>query len=102
MNDIATAIGWVPPADWPAMSREECRERLTAPGARFEMETVDIRGVPTRVWKNAPANLRMVAQLARTHGDRTFTVYVEERVSYDSWFRAARDGGEVKVALQTR
>ncbi|WP_291179671.1 class I adenylate-forming enzyme family protein [Erythrobacter sp.] len=70
------------------MSRENCVERLTAPGKRFEMETIDIRGVPTRVWKNAPANLRLVAMAARAHGERLFAVYEDERVTYDAWFRA--------------
>ena len=36
---------WTPPAGWPAMSRQQCREMLTAPGQRFEMEEVEIRGV---------------------------------------------------------
>ncbi|WP_291173733.1 class I adenylate-forming enzyme family protein [Erythrobacter sp.] len=70
------------------MSRENCVERLTAPGKRFEMETIDIRGVPTRVWKNAPANLRLVAMAARAHGERLFAIYEDERVTYDAWFRA--------------
>ena len=61
MNDLARAIDFVPPPGWPAMSRAQCIERLTAPGERFEMETIDIRGVPTRVWKNAPANLGQAA-----------------------------------------
>nr|WP_247718052.1 class I adenylate-forming enzyme family protein [Qipengyuania proteolytica] len=70
------------------MGRAECTARLTAPGERFEMETVEIRGVPTRVWKNSPENLRAIALAGRTHGDRAFTVYEDERVSYDAWFRA--------------
>nr|WP_234002402.1 class I adenylate-forming enzyme family protein [Erythrobacter sp. AP23] len=70
------------------MSRENCVERLTAPGTRFEMDTIDIRGVPTRVWKNAPANLRLVAMAARAHGERLFAIYEDERVTYDAWFRA--------------
>ncbi|MCF8883865.1 acyl--CoA ligase [Erythrobacter sp. SN021] len=70
------------------MSRQECVERLTAPGQRFEMETIDIRGVPTRVWKNAPANLRQVAMAGRAHGDRLFAIYEDERITYDAWFRA--------------
>lgn len=37
-----------PSAMWPARSRAECQAMLTAPGARFEMDTVGIRGVPTR------------------------------------------------------
>ena len=88
MSELARAIGFVPPEGWPALTREECRARLTAPGERFEMETVDIRGVPTRVWKNAPANLRLVAMAGRAHGGRLFAVYEDERVTYDAWFRA--------------
>ena len=42
MSELARAIGFVPPEGWPAMTREECRQRLTAPGQRFEMETVEI------------------------------------------------------------
>ncbi len=88
MSELARAIGFVPPEGWPALTREECRARLTAPGERFEMETVDIRGVPTRVWKNAPANLQLVAMAGRAHGGRLFAVYEDERVTYDAWFRA--------------
>jgi long-chain acyl-CoA synthetase len=78
---------WIP-ANWPARSLAECEAILCVPGARFEYETIDIRGVPTRVWKNAPANLAVLAQLGRSHGDATFLIYEEERVSYDAWFRA--------------
>ena len=88
MNDLAQAIDFVPSADWPALSRQACVERLTAPGQRFEMETVDICGVPTRVWKNAPVNLRQVAMAGRAHGDRLFAIYEDERVTYDAWYRA--------------
>ena len=88
MSELARAIGFTPPKGWPAMTREECQARLTARGERFEMETLDIRGVPTKVWKNAPANLRFVALAGRAHGDRLFTIYEDERVTYDAWFRA--------------
>ena len=88
MATLAQSIGWVPPQNWPAITRDECRERLCAPGERFEMETVDIRGVPTRVWKNAPVNLRAIAATGRTHGDREFVIYEDERVTYDAWHRA--------------
>ncbi len=87
-KDLASAIGWTPPAGWPARTREECKAILTAPGQRFEMETIDIRGVPTRVWKNAPPNLRAIAMVGRMHGSREFTIYEDERVTYDAWFRA--------------
>lgn len=88
MSELAQAIGWTAPEGWPAMTRDECRARLTAPGERFEMDTVDIGGIPTRVWKNAPADLRAVAMAGRAHGERLFTVYEDERVSYQAWFRA--------------
>lgn len=97
MNNLAHEIGFVPPAGWPAMSRAECRDRLTAPGERFEMETIDIRGAPTRVWKHAPTNMRQVAMAARTHGDRLFAIYEDERVTYEAWFRAvARMAAELR------
>ena len=80
--------GWASPENWPAMSRAQCRNILTAPGQRFEMGEAVISGVPTRIWKNAPANLRLVAQAGEVHGERDFLVYESERVSYDAWFRA--------------
>ncbi|MCW3847781.1 acyl--CoA ligase [Sphingomonas sp. LB-2] len=73
---------------WPARSLAECEALLTAPGARFETETAVIRGVETKVWKNAPPTLRILTQLARAYGDRTFTIYEDERVSYEANFRA--------------
>ncbi len=57
---------------WPKMTLPEVEEKLTAPGERFEMETVIIDGVPTRVWKNAPPSLAWLAQASRAHGARLF------------------------------
>ncbi|GGD89910.1 fatty acid--CoA ligase [Tsuneonella deserti] len=85
---LAEALGWTPPPGWPAMSRDQIRDQLTAPGERFEMEIVTIRGVPTRVWKHAPENLRALMMLARTHGEREFVVYEDERVTYAAFHRA--------------
>lgn len=86
---LAEAIGFTPPPGWPAATRAEIRDRITAPGERFEMETVTIRGVPTRVWKNAPENLRALMVLARVHGDaREAFVYEDERVTYAAFHRA--------------
>jgi long-chain acyl-CoA synthetase len=70
------------------MSIEAAHARLTAPGAPFEMETVEIRGLPTRTWKNAPPTLRAVAEMARGHGERIFLVHEDERVSFEAFFRA--------------
>ena len=73
---------------WPRMSLKEAGEALTAPGSKFEMETVTIRGVPTRVWKNAPHDLGQLFDLSRTHGERTFTILDDDRVTFDANYRA--------------
>ncbi|KAB2349055.1 class I adenylate-forming enzyme family protein [Actinomadura rudentiformis] len=63
-------------------SVQEVRAALTAPGQLFEMDEVDVRGVRTRVWKNAPATLRDILELSRGHGDKTFLVYEGESLSF--------------------
>lgn len=73
---------------WPSLSLEEVEALLCAPGQRFEMETVVIRGIPTRTWKNAPPSLRALAELSRIHGGRTAAVLEGERVSFDAQYRA--------------
>lgn len=80
---------WSAPAGWPAMSLKQIEGMLCAPGQPFEMETIVIDGIATRCWKNAPPSLAALAQVARLHGEKTFIVYEDERVSYDAWFRAA-------------
>ncbi|QMW22655.1 class I adenylate-forming enzyme family protein [Sandaracinobacteroides saxicola] len=74
--------------EWPAMSIAAAREMLTAPGMPFEMETVVIRGRPTRTWKNAPASLQHCFAAGRAHGERTFLVLDDERVSFEAFARA--------------
>ena len=76
------------PAPWPVMSIAEAHRVLTAPGERFEMETLPIFGVPTRTWKHAPATLRDVFQNGQTFGPREFLVYEDERATFDAFARA--------------
>ncbi len=76
------------PKDWPAMSIAEAHRILTAPGARFEMGEEVIRGVSTRVWKNAPPTLRDLFLLGRTYGQKEFVVYEGDRTTYDGFARA--------------
>jgi len=70
---------------------------LTRPGSLFEMEERDIRGVRTRVWKNAPPTMREVFFLGRVHGAKTFLVYRDERASYEDFTRAALAIAEARV-----
>ena len=48
------------PARQEQLSLAEATATLTAPGQMFEIGEEPIRGVPTRVWKQAPPTLRAV------------------------------------------
>lgn len=74
--------------NWPAMTITQAHALLTAPGTPLEMETLVIRGRPTRVWKNAPASLRAVFEAGRLHGDKVFLVLEDERVTFEQFARA--------------
>jgi long-chain acyl-CoA synthetase len=77
-----------PKPAWPAMSIAQAHALLTAPGMPFEMETLDIRGVQIRTWKNAPPTLKSVLESGRAHGEKVFLVYEDERASFEAFFRA--------------
>jgi acyl-CoA synthetase (AMP-forming)/AMP-acid ligase II len=74
--------------DWPRMSLKEVDALLTAPGSRLEMAEAEIEGRRTRIWKNSPPSLAVLARLSRGHGDRLFTIYEDERISFEASFRA--------------
>ncbi|HEU5027738.1 MAG TPA: class I adenylate-forming enzyme family protein [Spirillospora sp.] len=82
----------------PELTIAEVRARLTAPGQLFEMDEVDIRGVRTRVWKNAPTTLRDVLELSRGHGDAPFLVYEDDRLSFAEHHRRAAAFGRLLAA----
>ncbi|MCB1647021.1 MAG: acyl--CoA ligase [Pseudomonadales bacterium] len=64
------------------MSIEAVHAALTAPGAPFEMETQEIRGVSMRVWKHAPRNLAEIFVATTAFADRTYLVYEDEHLTY--------------------
>ncbi len=69
-------------AGWPAMTIAEATAALTAPGALFEMEEVEIGGRPLRTWKNQPRTLAALARRARDmFGTREFIIYEDDRVT---------------------
>jgi acyl-CoA synthetase (AMP-forming)/AMP-acid ligase II len=70
------------------MSLEQVDALLTAPGSRLEMDEAVIRGIPTRIWKNAPPDLPFLVRLSRAHADRTATIFEGERVSWEAQYRA--------------
>src|SRR5436190_2406784 len=78
------------PPGWPAMSTEQAHAALTAPGTKFEMAEEVIRGVRTKVWKNAPPTYREVFLASQTFPDREFIVYENDRATYPDFGKATR------------
>lgn len=72
-----------------APSIAELHAALTAPGEPFEMTEATVRGIPTRVWVNAPLSLASVLAQSRGHGDLDFFVYEGEHWTFEDHFRAA-------------
>lgn len=80
------------PASQPAtetVGYDEAVARLTAPGELFEMEVIEVRGVPLRAWKATPPSLRSVLDLSLGYGDADFLVYEDERTTYARHYRMA-------------
>jgi len=109
--ELATHAPVLPPG-WPAMSIAEAHARLTAPGQRFEIETVTVRGVTFRSWKHQPATTSELFQIARGYRERLLLIYEDERITYDAFARAAlkfaeelraqdiRKGDRVAIAMR--
>lgn len=77
-------------------SLDEAVAELTAPGARFEIEVVDIRGVPTKAFRNRLRSLRELAESAvRRRGERELLVHGATRLSYGRFFQLANSVSDV-------
>ena len=57
--------------------------QLTAPGAPFEISSTSVFGRPTKVFVNAPNDLREVFLRGRANGDDPFIVYEDETHSFE-------------------
>lgn len=56
----------------------------------FAIDEITIRGVRTRVFRHAPPHLRSVWDASAAHGDRTYLVYGDERLTYADVHRQVR------------
>jgi long-chain acyl-CoA synthetase len=84
-------------------SNEEIRATLCAPGQFFEIETIEIRGVPTRTWKNAPLDLGAVlGQGAASAGARDFLVLDDEHISHEQHLQLVQRFAAALVELGVR
>jgi long-chain acyl-CoA synthetase len=80
---------------FPAMSIAQAHALLGQPGTLFEVGEGAVRGVPMKIWKNAPAHIGLLFELGRLHGPKTYMVYEGERVSFD-----AHRGAVLKLAAR--
>jgi long-chain acyl-CoA synthetase len=71
------------------LSLADATAQLTAPGQMFEVAEELVDGIPTRVWKNCPPSLRSILELSRLHGEKTFLVYEDERLTFEEHFGEA-------------
>jgi steroid-24-oyl-CoA synthetase len=78
----------------------------------FAIDVVDVRGVPTKVFRNAPPSLRTVWDLSAAYAANDYLVYEDERLTYADahrsvramarWLRAHDVGSGDRVAIATR
>jgi long-chain acyl-CoA synthetase len=55
---------------------------LTAPGAPFEVVTVEVGGHPVRAFKASPPNVRALWLSTLPFGPRDYLIYQDERITY--------------------
>ncbi|MGD2131363.1 MAG: class I adenylate-forming enzyme family protein [Maricaulaceae bacterium] len=70
------------------LSLADATALMTAPGARFEMEEVEIWGAKQRVWKNAPPTIRDNLLQGRQYADREFLQYEDDKASFADFEKA--------------
>ena len=75
--------------DAPSMSIAEANETLTAAGQIFEMEELDIRGVPDPDLEERSPSLRAILDMSLGHGDAVFLVYEDEQTTFAEHYRIA-------------
>ena len=69
---------------------------LTAPGAPFEIETIEVRGTDPQLQECAAERPRALA-LDRAFADRDYLVYQDERITYARGARAGERDRQLAV-----
>ena len=92
-------------------SREEIIAALTAAGP-FELAEDHSAGHPIRVYRNAPASFRAVFEGTRGHGQKLFSIYGDETLTYEAHYaqvaalahhlleRGVRKGDRVAIGMR--
>lgn len=91
---------------------KQVRAEMTAPGQDFEITRVNIRGIPTLAYRNAPSSLRELWLSTEQFADREYLVYQDERWTYAeahaevasiaNWLQAqgVKPGDRVAIAMR--
>lgn len=77
------------------MDRSQALAQLTAPGAPFELEPVEVYGRMCRGFRHGPATLRDL--FSESRGELTFIVYEDERLSFEQAWQQASEIGMLLV-----
>lgn len=85
--------------DQAAVSNAEALLRLTAPEAPFAMQKCDVRGLPMRVYSQAPLTLRDIFLASMQWPERPYLHFEGEELSYG---RVHRDARAFAAALHHR
>lgn len=67
----------------------DIRAQLTGPGGPFEVTSGTVNGVEMTLYASRFPSLRTVFQFGQAHGERTFIVHGERRITYTEFTRAA-------------
>ena len=84
---------------WPAISVADAQARLTAAGSPFETVLRPVRGQLLKTWAKGPQTMRDVLARVREHGEKTFIVLEDERVSYGDFHKAVSRMAAAFVAM---
>ena len=68
---------------------QEIRAQLTGPGGPFEIVEETVEGTPMLVYKERFNDLRVVAAFGQSHGEKTFIVHGDERITFTDFMRNA-------------
>ncbi|MCI4646256.1 MAG: acyl--CoA ligase [Hyphomonadaceae bacterium] len=81
------------PADtapaWPVMSIAQANALLAAESSPVAIKDAVVNGVEMKVYANAPGTLRDILEASAAFGARDFLIYQDERVTFDTHYRAA-------------
>ena len=77
------------PAGWPAMTIAQANAALAQPGTPLALTDGEVRGVPMKIYNEAPPTIRVILELmTQQFAGRDYIVYKDERVTFDAMARA--------------